>query len=289
MNSVKKIKPYFLLILLVVFCIFKIENVLLGMQKALSICGFSIIPSLFIFFVLSDITVSMIYRDSFALSPKFILFLLGSLCGFPIGASLCETMYQNKVLNKQDAEKLLPFCNIASPAFVIGAVGVTMFKNEKIGILLYFSQAVVCALPMLFVKCKNEGANIKSDKKSFSQIYFSSLEKAVNSILKVCAQICIFTVFLSLIEHCALKYLAVFSEVTCALSLCSNIFSYSPFLSIAIGGFSLGFSCFCVHGQIISSVKSFKINYLRFLSVKALQGVMTALLSTILYYLFFCA
>lgn len=285
-----KIKPYILSAFFLLFCVFNINAVIYGMQKALAVCAFSIVPSLFIFMLLSDITVSLLLCDgSLPFSPKIILFALGALCGFPIGASVCEQFFKMGVITEKDAEKLLPFCNMASPAFVIGAVGVSMFSDKMIGILLYFSQFIVSLFSICFIKCSNKKATLQCDKKSLSDIYFSAVEKSVYGILKVCALICFFTALLSIIENTKLKVLALILEISCGCSMGAAMFEKNPLAAIAICGFCSGFSGICVHMQLISAAKSIKINFSKLLIYKLIHGVFCALLALGLYYLFFCA
>ena len=66
------------------------------------------------------------------LSPKLSVFLLGALCGFPVGAVVCERMCESGALAKRDAARLLPFVNGASPAFLFGAAG-SLFGDWRIG------------------------------------------------------------------------------------------------------------------------------------------------------------
>ncbi len=282
-----KAKPYLFSILFIIICVFNIECVISGMQKALSICAYSIIPSLFIFTVLSDITVSLLIRDiQSVFSPKLILFLLGSLCGFPVGATVCERFLHIGAISETDAKKFLPFCNIASPAFVIGAIGIAMFGDKQIGFLLYFSLLITSSIPLFFIKCEKQKINIHNGF-SISNIYFSAVENSVNSILKICALICIFTAFLSLIENTVFKFIALIIEVSCGCSLSASLFAVSPLMSISICGFCLGFSGLCVHAQVISIAKSIKFNYLKFFITKLFQGIFCSALSTVGYYLFF--
>lgn len=288
-NGLKiKIKPFVIPASFMVFCIFNIETVISGMQKALSICAFSIVPSLFIFMVLSDLTLSLMLNDnSLSLTPKMIAFILGALCGFPIGAIVCERLHKSGAISESDTKKLLPYCNNASPAFVIGAIGVSMLGDKNLGILLYFSQLIISFIPICFIKCTDQKNLIDNSKSSVKELFFSAIEKSVYGIFKVCAIICFFTALLSIIEHSKLSLLAPILEISCGSSFAASLYGTNPVLSVLVCGFCVGFSGICVHLQMLSAVKSIKINYVHFLIVKTLQGIVCALISLLGYELFF--
>jgi hypothetical protein len=64
-------------------------------------------------------------------------FALGIIGGYPVGAKTAISLYQKKLCTKEEAERLLGFCNNSGPAFILGVVGVGVFSSSRIGILLY--------------------------------------------------------------------------------------------------------------------------------------------------------
>lgn len=282
-----KIKPFAVMLILTFVCIINIESVIDGVKNALSICAASIIPSLFVFMVLSDVTVTLLMDDdTVSLSPKIMAFAIGSLCGFPIGASVCDRLCQSNAISKEDAAKIIPFCNNASPAFVIGAIGVSMLKNKNIGLLLYFSQIIASLFPILFIKVKKCDNEKTKTNHSIGDAFFSAIEKSIFGIFKVCAVICIFSVIIALLDTVSLSYLSIFLEISNGAAFCASLFNNVPALTIPLCGFCCGFSGICVHMQIISSLKSVKVKYIHLLLYKLLQGILCSLFSLAGYYLF---
>lgn len=282
-----KIKPFAVMLILTFICIINIENVINGVKNALNICAVSIIPSLFVFMVLSDVTVTLLMDDdTVSLSPKITAFVIGSLCGFPIGASVCDRLCKSNAISKQDAAKIIPFCNNASPAFVIGAIGVSMLKSKHIGLILYFSQILASLLPILFIKVKTCDSEKTKNDVSISDAFFSAIEKSIFGIFKVCAVICIFSVVISLLDTVSLSYLSIFLEINNGAAFSVSLFNNFPSLTILLCGFCCGFSGICVHMQITSSLKSVKVKYVHLLLCKLLQGILCSLFSFAGYYLF---
>lgn len=59
------------------------------------------------------------------------IFLLGLCSGFPVGAMFVSHYYQNRTLDKKQAELLLPLTSFVSPMFVIGYVHSQINLQEK--------------------------------------------------------------------------------------------------------------------------------------------------------------
>lgn len=292
MNS-KSSRPAFILtFMFMLICLCKIETVVCGIKRALSICALSIIPSLFLFMILSDIIVSLLlYDNTSALNPKVLLFCIGALCGFPIGAALCERLCKNGIISSEDAAKIVPLCNNTSPAFVIGAIGVSMLGNKQLGLLIYLSQLAASLILLIPIKINKRSENRIFENGTMSEMFFSAVEKAVGGILKVCALICIFTVAVSLlgiyVNGTSLALLSAIIEIGSGSSYSTALFNNSPLVSVALCGFACGWSGICVHMQILSALKVVKVKYSSIILSKSAQGLLCALFSAVGYYLFF--
>ncbi len=282
-----KNKKAFVAIIVIVIFILNIESVINGTIDALNICATAIIPSLFIFMVAADMIVTTLFSDKgISFPPKFTAYILGSLCGFPVGASVCENMCKNKALSKRDAARIIPFCNNTSPSFLLGAIGTVMFGDKRYGIILFIAQTVASAFPLLFIKTQKSCIIHVKNNVSVLEAFVSAIEKAVMGVLKVCANVCIFSVIITLLKKLSLDFLSVFLEISNGTTYCAEIFSAHPIYGFALCGFCCGFSGFCVHMQIKSMLKYVEISMPNLLFSKLLQGLFCGLLSAIGYYLF---
>lgn len=282
-----KNKKLIFTVILVIVLVLNIESVTKEIINALNVCATAIIPSLFVFMVFSDMIVSMLLsEETTSVSPKFIAFFIGTLCGFPVGATVCEHMCKSDMLSKKDAEKIIPFCNNASPAFLLGAVGTAMLGDKRLGTILFFSQLFSSALPLLFVKIKRQNTSYMQSTVSIQQIFFSAIEKSVSGILKVCATVCVFSAILALLKEISLDFLAVLLEISNGAAFCAALYKSSPVAAFALCGFCCGFSGLCVHMQIKSMLKYAEIGMNRLFFCKFLQGIICCLFSLAGYYLF---
>ena len=64
-------------------------------------------------------------------------FIMGIISGYPIGAKIAANFRKNNICSKEECERLLSFTNNSGPLFIIGTVGISMFGNTIIGILLF--------------------------------------------------------------------------------------------------------------------------------------------------------
>lgn len=119
-----------------------LEGILLYGTKILP----SLLPFLFVTKILSNFDFIFYICSKFKHLTKFLfntpqisfyIFFMSIISGYPVGAKLTSEFYENKIITKEDAQKILSFCSTSGPLFVIGSVGVGFFASSKIGILLF--------------------------------------------------------------------------------------------------------------------------------------------------------
>ncbi len=186
-------------------------------RGALRLCGELIIPSLFPFFVLSILlnklglpgalgkllapAAARLYKVSGAGATALIIGLTG---GYPLGAAYIADMEKSGVISPCEGERLLGFCNNSGPAFVMGAVGIGVFRSARLGLLLYGIHILSALLTGLFfrqpggyeVLCKPVGF----DTELSDSVLPEAVKQALSSVLNVCAFVVCFTVLVGLLE-----------------------------------------------------------------------------------------
>ena len=302
---------------LVAFFIFFINSdiAIEYMKKGLKLCVTSVIPSLFPFMVISELIVknSLSYKIGRILRyPMRVLFrvseaggcafLLGTLCGFPIGAKSAVSMYDSGVIGKGELERLLCFCNNPGSAFIISAVGISLFGNRRIGILLYVCiilSSIILGIftNVFFNKTEKEplrGAYVITPSKDSISIFTSSVASSAVSMLTVCAYVvffsslvgCISSFLHSLSAPIALRSLVFgFFEMTSGVSIAADVHNIE--LSLILCALFTAWSGLSVHFQIITICSGRGISFKRYFISKAIQGIICALLMGIsIYFLF---
>lgn len=281
--------------LLIIFFLFHVAAVMEGIRRALTICAVSIIPSLFLFMVLSDFTVSLIFSEKTSKIPlKYFVFFLGTICGFPVGALSCERLCAIGALDKKSAERLIPVSNSTSPAFVLGALGSSMLGSVQLGALIYIAQTISNLIFLFPIKIIQRPMSGQPEKEDVLTLFLQAIERAVSSIFRVCALICVFSALLSVLQtylgNSPIYYIfSALLEIGNGTSICASLFKVNPALSLSLCAFACAWSGICVHFQIFSSLKSTKINKIYFVFFKLLQGILCAVLCWFGYKIFFAA
>lgn len=292
----------FLLILLLLMS----PQVILSVQKALFLCYKTVIPSLFPFFILSGFlsSGSLVNFLSALLSPLMrplfrvngagsLPFILGIISGYPMGAKMTAELYQNEILTKSEAQKLLPFTNNAGPLFIIGAVGSGMLGNPKIGYFLYGVHVISALFVGLFFRF-NCSAPQKTAANSLKRTFMPDFSEIVKNSSQTMLQICGYIIFFAAVTACLSPVLdkllphnlallvKSLTEVTGGALLIIN----SPFSSRLMLTFLsavIGFGGLCVAMQVNGIIRPAGLAIKSYLFGKSLQGLFSGLLTYCLY------
>ena len=175
-----KIKEYIIpfIFLLFTICLILFSNSNLSAAKSgLLLWANSVIPSLFPFFVATELLSHTNIVDILGkllnkvMKPLFnvrgegsFALIMGIISGYPIGAKIAAQFRQNNVCTKEECERLLSFTNNSGPLFIIGTVGISMFGNSAIGILLFITHILACiSVGILFRFWKYNSNSLKNN------------------------------------------------------------------------------------------------------------------------------
>lgn len=283
------------------------------MSKGLMLCVRTVIPSLFPFMVISDLLVksgAVSYLGRILKLPMKILFgvsgeggcavLLGTLCGFPLGAKTAVAMYDTEKISLSELERLLTFSNNPSSAFIISAVGISLFGSKDIGVKLYVitllsafivgvAQNIILHLSgkqRANVPCYAPRALKGSAKHKFGIGTFTeSITDSAFGIFKICAFVVFFTAFLGTLGSAAesfnipqeLKaFVFGFFELTGGMAQAAEIASEKT--GTAVAAFISGWSGVSVHLQIMSICADRGISFKPYFLAKFFQAAICATL-----------
>ncbi len=225
--------------------------------KALEIGASSVIPSIFPCMVLSKFIVALRGDRLFSLifgRPVECIFglprsaatpiVIGAFCGFPLGAVAASELYARQELTLDELERIIGFVSLPSPAFVINAVGGSMFGDRRIGILLYlillfasfFIGAIICRLRKK--RRQDRTLMLESNKElSIADAAVDAIGSSAVASLKLCA------------------YIAFFSALTAVIC---RLLNPTPIVSAIIGGF-FEFSSGCLAASGLETTASLPI------------------------------
>ena len=189
------------------------KTALLGAREGLSLCIATVIPSLLPFFVLSTLlTAGLTAADTPFLRPlegflrmpkgSGALFAIGLLGGYPTGAQAVAECYRNGNLRRTDAERLLPFCSNAGPAFLFGIVA-AHFSSAFVPWLLWGILTLSDIATALLLPGDPTAGSILPRQLTLTQ----ALEQSLKAMARVCGWIILFRVVISFANRWFLWYL----------------------------------------------------------------------------------
>lgn len=158
-----------------------------------------VVPSLFPFFVASDLMNSTGFTRAAGsllepvMRPLFnvpgcasFALALGVTSGYPVGAKLTADLRNDGSLSKHEAERLLAFTNNSGPLFIIGAVGTGMFGSPETGVFLFVCHLLSC-LTVGFIFRFYKGSpskafDLTSAKSRHRKVSDSPLQKLIDQL-----------------------------------------------------------------------------------------------------------
>ena len=223
--------------------------------EALLLCGKSVIPALFPFLVVSSLLIALGFGEWVSpylaglMTPLFRLpglassaLLLGLVGGYPIGAQTAADLYRQHLLTRQEAERLLTFCNNSNPVFLISVLGVGVFGSVRTGVALWLVHVLSALLVGLLFRGHGKTADrrrpppIPCRAVSLPAALVAAVRNSAGGMLSVCA-------FVTLFYAVAAPLEALGPHLGTALVGVVELFSLTPLLTPDFFGFVLAAGC----------------------------------------------
>lgn len=253
----RNILPIIFLCFTMCLLIFSKSN-LPAVKSGLTLWATSVVPSLFPFFVSTELLMHTNIVNIFGnilnkyMKPLFNVrgegsfsFIMGIISGYPVGAKIATNFRKNDICSKEECERLLSFTNNSGPLFIIGTVGILMFGSTTIGLLLFTTHILSCiSVGIIFRFWKKNSSttssnSIFSEKKqpvSFSnlgEVLADSITSSISTILLIGGFVIIFSSVISILKSSGI--LNVLS--TCLSPLFNFINIDTSFISPIVCGF----------------------------------------------------
>ena len=268
----------------------------------------NLIPSLFPFFVISDI---LINYNITSYIPKFIkkflcklfnikeeiltIFFLSLLSGFPSNARNTRTFYDNKLITTNEANHALIFTHFANPLFILSTTSVFFLFNEKLGIILLLTHYLSNIILALIFRKNNTISNINSNivntkSQSFGTIFTSAIVKSINTLLLILGILTCFLIISSIIINIInlnsynQTLLKGILEITMGLKDLGML-PLKEIYKVVIASAFIAFGGLSVHMQVISQLIGTDIKYHYFLVGRLFGTIISIIISIILYIL----
>ena len=243
-------------------------------------------------------------------------FIMGIISGYPVGAKIACNFRKNNICSKEECERLLSFTNNSGPLFIIGSVGLSMYKNSTVGLLLFITHILGCisvGIVFRFWKRRNISSNlilknkkdINSNKKSIvsfsnlGEVLAESITSSISTILLIGGFVVIFSSIISIVKASGLLNIATitfsplfnfldidtsfisplfsgFLEITNGINIISNITCKKFSLNIIFTAFLLGFGGISILLQVLSITSKTDLSIKPYILGKILHGIFAA-------------
>ena len=216
-------------------------------------CITVILPSLYLFSVLASFCVKSGFLELCAKpfrkdADLWLIVFFSQIGGYPVGAQLLHSMYQEGKISEIQEQKLLCACVGCGFGFLFATVG----GNVRTALLLWLILSIPnFLLAGIFIRSE-VSRNQKTEfpeRKPFSVLLTESVETGASAMLKICGMILAFGAFMGMLEGLTGGIPAVIRSIL-EISSLSDYMRNGGALPIAVS--LLSFGGICVHVQIAS-------------------------------------
>ena len=272
-----------------------------SINYALNIWVNNLIPTLFPFFIISDILIN--YNFTLYI-PKFLrnflkylfnitdnmitILVLSIISGFPSNARNTRTLYDNGVIGLEEANHILIFSHFANPLFILTTVAIFFFNDKNIGIVLlishYLSNFLLGILFRKYFNHNNDNFITDNNSNVFGNIFIGAIKRSIDTILLICGIITIFMILSSVITNCfdfnvynsmIIKGLL---EITIGIEALGKL-EISIIYKAVIASCFLAFGGFSVHMQVMSQIANTEIKYRFFFVGRLYQMILSGFIT----------
>ena len=198
-----------------------------GAKSGLLLWFLTVLPTLFPFLLISRLLLDScacsllnkllapVISRLFGISAQgSFAFIVGFLCGYPMGAKITADLFHARQISKAEASYLLSFCNNTSPAFLIHYIVLGYFQNPR---LIFPSVLILYGTPILltfFFRIKKHFASSNTtditSPFTISKIPSCSLDFCLmdssEAIVKIGGYIILFSVILNLLQKLPISH-----------------------------------------------------------------------------------
>lgn len=285
MTSKKDILILYLLILIEILILMNSKNIVQNINNTSILFITKIFPSLFPTMAIGNMLVKLGINN---IIPKIIkkifnklfhfddnmtcIYIMSMFCGTPSNIMFINEYLDNGLINEKTAEYLCYTTHFFNPLFIISGVGIGIFNNIKIGIIILLMLYISSFIKLFVTRKKLIPLNKKilTKKENTLNAFSISVKQSINAILIIFGIIILFNILNSLIKEIFnLNYItSIFInsllEVTSGITKL-NMLNIPIILKIILTYILLSFGGLCIHMQVFSINKNKKIRYFKYL------------------------
>lgn len=251
------------------------KTALEGAAQGIDLCIKTVVPSLFPFFVLSILlTGSFAGSEIRCLRPIAKLFHIprgyesilipAFLGGYPAGAHSVKEAYIGGSLSRENAERMLCFCNNAGPSFLFGMVG-SLFPEKWMVWALWMIHIFSAWISSQLFPAYAESASSMKRKKNGS--VSDVMVAAIQMMAQVCGWVILFRIVIRFLSRWILWLFPTPVQILISgfLELSNGCWELRQLENVSLRFFlcsaMLAFGGICVTMQTMSAAKGLSLRY----------------------------
>lgn len=318
----KKISISILIMIILIFMgsqiLIESESILKSVSFSFNIWKNNIFPSLFPFFVLSELLINYGFIELLGELFKPIMnylfkvkgvcaftFIMSIISGIPSNAKYIRELYLSGSIDEFEASKMLMFTHFSNPLFILGTISITFLNNKKVGILIlvchYITNIIIGLLfrnyyptseknSKISFRCAIESMHNKriSGNKSFGSILTNALINSVNTLLLILGVVTFFLILTTIIDK-NINLSPLNQGVLNGLFEMTQGLKYISVLDIplkikaTIFTMIISFGGLSGHMQVMGILSDTKIKYMPFLISRIIHAFISSLLIFVLF------
>lgn len=159
--------------------------------------------------------------------------IAGWFSGYPAGAKYTVDLLEKGLLSKNEAQRLLAFCNNSGPLFIVGAIGTGYFQSPRLGLVLLLSHilaSVTIGVAAGLISRKKamdvsgRKAIPESKRPEFNgRILSDAVLNSVMVLLQICGTIFFFAIVVQIMENSGVMDLI--TNLTALITGQNNLYS----------------------------------------------------------------
>lgn len=233
-NRTRRFSIVFLaFIFLILLTIYPKES-LSAASEGINLWVFVVMPSLFPFFIISDLLIALRIPENIAMlfTPiaKFLfntsgygayVFIMSIFSGYPSGAKITRELIDSQKITVEEGQRILSFSSTSGPLFIIGAVGAGMLQNSNAGYIIFICHvlgAILNGILFNFFKRRNFIVNEVTNKayklnagSSHGNIMSSAIANSLYTSGFIGGYIILFSVIIALLDK--ITFFSTFSNI----------------------------------------------------------------------------
>lgn len=297
-----------MLIFFFLFCmILRPEKFIAQGLNGISAWAFNVLPSVFPFMfftrTLSSLNIMSKLCRPFSGLSKFCFktppisvyaFMMAIFSGYPVGTKTVADLYLQGKISKEDAFKMTSFCSTSGPMFIVGAVGIGMFKSAAIGYILFLSHVIGAMLNGIifrnFKLKENEKLSPQTSEKDTTLDISDIVVNSTTAILSVGAIITIFFIiiecFSPLLSLLPQNIAFLFEGMIEITKGCIDLATLpNQFTAVILASFVVSFGGISTILQSLTMLSKLKMPVKLFVFQKFLHGISAMIIAVLLSFL----